>query len=66
MTDLDDIARRLSEIEETLKAISAWMHEKIGAEKAEEQAMKRRAWVDRLASGIVVGTILSGVNWWLG
>jgi hypothetical protein len=66
MTDMEDIGRRLGKIEKDLHALLEWMNRKIGAEEAEEKAAKRRAWIDRIASGTVVGLIVLGANWLVG
>lgn len=66
MSDIEDIVRRLGDIEEKLDEVRTWMHARIGAEAAAEKAAKRRAWIDRFASGVVVGLIVTGANWLVG
>lgn len=63
MPDIDDLVRRLGDIERKLDEVHDWMHRRLGEEAAFEKNILRRAWTDRIAAGIIVGVIVAAFNW---
>ena len=63
MNGIEDLVHRLDRIEAKVDKFAAWMNQQKGADAI---LAPRRLWTERLFSGLTVGGVLTGFNWWLG